>query len=180
MLYAPSADNSLWEYAVRRGWGDEEIRVISEPVLLVSAVRSGKVEIILCSGLNRLAHSSLELVELLREFVSRKITLIIPNQHIDTSKCPAKAFLDVLEAIEEFKHSAAAEAIHAGLNRARRRGVKLGRPETVSVHRENVARLDWPRHLKRAGRPEFECLQDHWPAQELMIMRSHYLGTNGS
>ena len=86
MLYAPSADNSLWEYAVRRGWGDEEIRVISEPVLLVSAVRSGKVEIILCSGLNRLAHSSLELVELLREFVSRKITLIIPNQHIDTSK----------------------------------------------------------------------------------------------
>ena len=44
MLYAPSADNSLWEYAVRRGWGDEEIRVISEPVLLVSAVRSGKVE----------------------------------------------------------------------------------------------------------------------------------------
>ena len=35
----------------------------------------------------------------------------------------------------------AAEAIHAGLNRARRRGVKLGRPETVSVHRENVARL---------------------------------------
>jgi DNA invertase Pin-like site-specific DNA recombinase len=83
----------------------------------------------------------LELVELLREFLSRKITLIIPNQHIDTSKMPRKAFLGMLDAIEEFKHSAAAEAIHAGLNRARRRGVKLGRPETVSVHRENVARL---------------------------------------
>ena len=118
MLYAPSADNSLWEYAVRRGWGDEEIRVISEPVLLVSAVRSGKVEIILCSGLNRLAHSSLELVELLREFVSRKITLIIPNQHIDTSKMPRKAFLGMLDAIEEFKHSVWIQPASKGLRYA--------------------------------------------------------------
>ena len=75
----------------------------------MSTVRSGKVEIILCSSLNRLAHSSLELVELLREFLSRKITLIIPNQHIDTSKMPRKVFLGVLDAIEEFKRATATE-----------------------------------------------------------------------
>jgi DNA invertase Pin-like site-specific DNA recombinase len=103
--------------------------------------RGGKRVLILCSGLNRLAHSSLELVELLREFASRKITLIIPNQRIDTSKMPGKAFLDVLDAISEFKHSTATESIRAGLAAARKRGARLGRPQTVNAHLEDVKRL---------------------------------------
>jgi DNA invertase Pin-like site-specific DNA recombinase len=93
---------------------------------------AGKVEIILCSGLNRLARSSLELLELLGEFVSRKITLIIPNQHIDTSTVPRKAFLGMLDAIEEFEHAAATENIREGLVAARKRGIRLGRPQTVN------------------------------------------------
>ena len=141
MLYAPAADNSLWEYAVRRGWGDEEIRVISEPGLLVRADRAGKVEIILASSLNGLCRSSLDLVELLREFVSRKITLNIPSSRFDTSKCPAKALTGVLDAIEEFCRQSATENIRAGLARARRKGVKLGRPMKINAYRDDVARL---------------------------------------
>ncbi|MGB7792294.1 MAG: hypothetical protein WBL39_13890 [Terrimicrobiaceae bacterium] len=33
------------------------------------------------------------------------------------------------------------ESIHAGLIAARKRGVKLGRPQTVNAHRGDVARL---------------------------------------
>ena len=140
MLYAPTADNSLWEYCVRRGWQDEDVRVFGDAGIL-RAVRAGKVEIILGSNLNGLARSSLELVELLREFVSRKITLIIPNQRIDTSKVPRQAFLGMLDAIEEFKLSATVESIRAGLAAARKRGARLGRPQTVNPHRGDVARL---------------------------------------
>ena len=141
VLYAPRADNSLWEYCVRRGWQDEDVRVFGDAGGILRAVRAGKVEIILASNLNGLAHSSLELVELLREFVSRKITLIIPSQGIDTSKVPRKAFLGMLDAIEEYKRAATVESIRAGLAAARKRGARLGRPQTVNAHRGDVARL---------------------------------------
>jgi DNA invertase Pin-like site-specific DNA recombinase len=125
---------------MRRGW--EDFAVLSDADVLMRAVRAGKVEIVL-------ARSTLELVRVLTEFVTRKVTLIIPGAGIDTSKVPGKVFLDTLDAISEFKHSAAVEAIHAGLNRARRRGVRLGRPSTVNAHREDVARL---RSQGRTGR----------------------------
>ena len=143
VIYARGLDsNRLCDYAEQRGWSEGEgIRAISEPALLLSAVRSGRVEIILASKLNGLAHSSLELVELLREFVSRKIALIIPNQHIDSAKVPRKAFLGMLDAIEEFKHGAATETVREGLAAARKRGARLGRPQTVNPHRGDVARL---------------------------------------
>ena len=109
-------------------------------------------------------------MELLREFVSRKITLIIPNQDIDTSKVPRKAFLGMLDAIEEFKHAATVESVRAGLAAARKRGVKLGRPQTVNAHRGDVARLraqglTGRAIAKEAGHPEFDSVQDYWPAR---------------
>jgi len=78
---------------------------------------------------------------LLREFVSRKITLIIPSQGIDTSKVPRKAFLGMLDAIEEYRRAATVESVRAGLAAARKRGARLGRPQTVNAHRGDVARL---------------------------------------
>jgi DNA invertase Pin-like site-specific DNA recombinase len=75
----------------------------------------------------------------LREFVSRKVTLIIPGA-FDTSRM-GRVFPQMLDAIEEFKHSVTAGAIREGLSAARRRGVKLGRPMSRNAHHEDVARL---------------------------------------
>jgi DNA invertase Pin-like site-specific DNA recombinase len=46
--------------------------------------------------------------------------------------------LKMLDCVIDFKRCVAAKRISAGLARARRRGVKLGRPQTVSVRREDV------------------------------------------
>jgi DNA invertase Pin-like site-specific DNA recombinase len=76
------------------------------------------------------------------ESLSRtKFALIIPSRAIDTSKVPGKVVLDTLEAISEFKRAVAVESISAGLARARRRGVRLGRPEKVAAYRKDVLRL---------------------------------------
>jgi DNA invertase Pin-like site-specific DNA recombinase len=141
VIYAKGrASNALRDYAASRGW-DDGVWAVSEPAALLRAVRAGKVEIVLASSLNGLARSSLELVELLKEFVSLKITLIIPSQGIDTAKVPRKAFLGMLDAIGEFKRAAVTDRIRAGLIAARKRGARLGRPQTVNVHRGDVARL---------------------------------------
>jgi len=149
VIYAPRSPdgNALWEYAAQRGW--DEVRVISDEGLLMRAIRAGKVEIVLCSTLSGMARSTSQLVQVLREFVAHKVTLIIPGAGIDTSKVPGKVFLDTLDAISELKRSVAVERISAGLVAAKARGIKLGRPETVNAHREDVARL---RALGRTGR----------------------------
>ena len=140
VIYARGpADNSLWEYAVRRGW--EDVQVASDADELIRAVRAGKVEIVLASGLNGMARSLPGLVRVLREFVSRKVTLIIANQYINTSKASSKVFLDTLDAIEEFKREATREGINKGLAHAKARGVRLGRPTKVNAYRDDVARL---------------------------------------
>jgi DNA invertase Pin-like site-specific DNA recombinase len=71
------------------------------------------------------------LMQVLRDFVAQKVALIIPSAGIDTSKMPGKVLTDILDAISEFKHSAAVEAVTAGLAAAKARGVKLGRPVAI-------------------------------------------------
>src|SRR4029077_4364189 len=100
-------------------------------------VRSDRVGVVLCANFNGLGRSVSQLVQTLREFVAHGVVLIIPGR-INTSEAP-QVFLKTLNAIEEFKHSAAVEAIHEGFASAKARGTKLGRPRTLDAHREDVA-----------------------------------------
>jgi DNA invertase Pin-like site-specific DNA recombinase len=131
LIYARGCSgNSLWDFCRRRGW-DNEAQVVTGLDVLMRLVRAGKVEVLLCASLSGLGRNVPQLVAVLRDLAAHKTVLIIPGR-IDTSKLSSKAFLNVLDAIEEFKHSAAVEAINAGLASAKRRGVKLGRPQTVN------------------------------------------------
>jgi DNA invertase Pin-like site-specific DNA recombinase len=94
---------------------------------------------VLANSLIGLGHSVPEVVAVLREFVSRKVVLIIPGR-INTSEAP-RVFLKTLDAVEEFKHAATVEATNEGLAAAKRRGIKLGRPRTLDAYRGDVARL---------------------------------------
>ena len=79
----------------------DRFHVVTNPEELLRTVRAGKAEIVLASSLQGLAHSSLELVQVLREFVSRKIALIVPSAGIDTSKVSRKALNGHLEHLSE-------------------------------------------------------------------------------
>ena len=139
IIYAPlSSDGApLWAYAAQRGWDD--VRVLKDAGELTRLVRLGRVEVVLANSLIGLGRSVPEAAAMLREFVSRKVVLIIPGR-INTSEAP-QVFLETLNAIEEFKHSAAVEAIYEGFASAKARGTRLGRPRTLDAHREDVARL---------------------------------------
>lgn len=141
VVFAKGPDsNALWDYAVRRGWEDA-VHVVSGLDELLRLTRGGKVEVVLANSLIGLGQSVPHLVRVLREFVSLRVVLIIPGAGIDTSKMPGQVFLDTLDAIEAFRHGVAEEAIKEGLSRARRHGVRLGRPVIRNAHRDDVARL---------------------------------------
>ena len=152
---------SLREYATRQGW--EDVQVITDTIsgaktsrkgldTLMKAVRAGKIDVVLCYNLDRLGRSLSHLVQLLGEFATQKVALIVPGQGINTSSSnPASALLlNVLGAIAQFEHSIIVERVKAGLAAAKARGVKLGRPVTLRVHREDVARLRAEGHTGRA------------------------------
>jgi DNA invertase Pin-like site-specific DNA recombinase len=127
VIYARRTDgNSLWDYAVRRGW-EENVHVVTDLDALIRLVWAGKVEIVLVSSLNGLGRSVYQLVRVLRDFIAHKTALIVPSAGIDTSKMPSKVLTDTLDAISEFKRAVAVENINAGVAHAKARGVKLGR-----------------------------------------------------
>jgi hypothetical protein len=154
------------------GW--EDVHVVTTLEELLRAIRAGKVEV--ASSLIGLGHSSSQLVAVRKEFISRRIVLIIPGR-INTSEAP-QVFLKTLDAIEEFKHCVAQEPSSWACQK--RGGMEFGlegqRPSAVIVRM-------WP-NCGREGflvvlsvgveHPEFDSVQDYWPARRRRVMSQEY------
>ena len=144
--------NELHEYCRRRSWTTfvEYSDVISGAKFsrqgldkLMADVRRGKLDVVVCFKLDRLGRSLPHLAQIVGELTTHRVALICPSQGIDTSGMnPASQFqLNILMAVAEFERSIIQERVAAGLEAARARGVKLGRPDKLSKHREAVAAL---------------------------------------
>jgi putative DNA-invertase from lambdoid prophage Rac len=126
-------------YCQRRGWKDvEEITDVASGGKcsregldrLMAQVRRGRVGTVVVFRLDRLARSLSHLAQMLAEFQAHRTALICPGQGIDTSNTNPAAQLQVniLAAVAQFERELIVERIKAGVNAAKARGVKLGRP----------------------------------------------------
>ncbi len=150
-----STDSQLLEvekYCQMRGWANLEIysdkvsgAKATRPALdrMVKDMRSGKVERVVAFKLDRIGRSLTHLCLLVDEMSNLGVPLICSSQGIDTSgNNPAsKLQLDVLKAVCEFERNLIKDRVNAGLNAARARGVRLGRPSTLSSRRDEVLAL---------------------------------------
>jgi putative DNA-invertase from lambdoid prophage Rac len=136
------AANTLWEYARMRGWDEyDDITATSQIEELLRLAGMGKVTIVLMSSLKGVARTVPGVLAAVREFIKRGIRLVILNAKVDTSAMPRQRMLKFLDTLGEFHHAAAVENIREGLERARKAGVKLGRPHSVNPHRDDVVAL---------------------------------------
>ena len=150
-----SHDSQLVElraYCERRGWNKatEYVDTMSGAKFtrqglnrLLTDVRRGRVDVIVCFKLDRLGRSLAHLAQIVAELSSHHVALICTSQGIDTSdNNPAgRLQLGVLMAVAEFERSIIQERVHAGLRAARARGVTLGRKPTLAGHQQEVRRL---------------------------------------
>lgn len=147
-----SQERELRRYCKQRGW----TRVLtytdvisggksSRPELdrMVKDLRNGKVERVVVYKLDRLGRSLTHLALILDEMTRLKVPLICTSQGIDTSDDSpvGKLQLGVLMAVAEFERGIIRERTKAGLDAARDRGVKLGRPSKLARRREEVLKL---------------------------------------
>lgn len=96
----------------------------------MALVRRGKLDAVITFKLDRLARSLVHLAQIVAEFQTQRVALVVPSQGIDTSNANPAAMLqiNVLAAVAQFEREIIVERVNAGLRAAKERGVQLGRP----------------------------------------------------
>ena len=123
---------------------------------MLAQVRAGGVHQVVTYKLDRLGRSLTHLAIVVGELQMRNVALICTSQGIDTSKQNpvGQLQLGVLMAVAEFERALIKERTMAGLEVARKRGKRLGRPpldpKIVGLILETVARMG--RHVRAVAR----------------------------
>lgn len=150
----------LREYAEARGFDVVEEFIDhgvsgakdSRPALdrMMVAARRRDLDVIVTVKLDRLARSVQHLVTIAGELASLNVDLVVRDQAIDTSTSTGKLTFHVLAALSEFERDLIRERTHAGLELARKRGKRFGRPPaTDSKQRARIIRLRTSGHSLR-------------------------------
>ena len=147
----------LREYAERRGADAIEFidrgiggRRSSRPFLdhMLKAVRRREVGAVVVVRLDRLARSLAHMTRLGEEFQQLGVELVSLAEGIDTSTSTGRALFGMCGVFAQLEADLIRERTIAGLEAARRRGRKLGRPRAERPPRL-LARI---RRLRRSGR----------------------------
>lgn len=98
--------------------------------LLQDATRA-KFDVVMAWALDRLGRSLADLISTLRTLEDGRVDLFLHQQAIDTTTPAGRMFFHVTGAFAEFERDMIRSRVNAGLDRARARGVTLGRPKVA-------------------------------------------------
>jgi len=127
----------LREYAARRGWGVQEFvdhgvsgTRDSRPALdeMLTAVRKGSVDVVLCWRFDRVARSTRFLVNMLDELRDLGVAFVSLQEQIDTASPMGKAMFTIIAALAAFERDMIVERVRSGIRRAKAEGKHVGRP----------------------------------------------------
>ncbi|MAI29548.1 MAG: resolvase [Rickettsiales bacterium] len=108
---------------------------------LICDARKNKFQRLYVYDLSRLSRSVKHLLETVEILKDLNIELVIIREKIDTSTPTGKFFLTVLGSLYELERSIITERSKAGVERARRNGVKFGRPTIVTENLKSAVKL---------------------------------------
>jgi DNA invertase Pin-like site-specific DNA recombinase len=86
--------------------------------------------VVLAWALDRLGRSLVDLLDTLNELEAAGAALVLHQQAIDTTTPAGRMFFQVTGAFAEFERAMIRSRVKAGLERAKARGVRLGRLKT--------------------------------------------------
>jgi len=128
----------LEKYAKDKGWDYEIFEEIestrkTRPIKekLLSKLRMGEFDGVIIYKLDRWARSLQELIMNITEITHRGKQFICVTQPFDTTSAAGMFMMQILGAFAEFERELIRERTMAGLDRARAKGTKLGRPRNA-------------------------------------------------
>jgi len=139
---------ALRAHAAQRGWQVVEFvdRGVSgtkkrRPALdrLMKATWAGEFQIVLVWRFDRFARSVKHLVAALETFRSLHIGFVSLQEQLDTSTPIGQAMFTIIGAMAQLERDIIRERVKAGLEPAKARGVRLGRPRVLLIAHELVS-----------------------------------------
>ena len=112
---------------------------------LMTAARNREFDIVAVWDVDRFGRTLVQIVNAVTELAELKINFWIAKTHTDTSTAQGKMMLAIYGAFAELEYELNRERTRAGIETARRRGKKLGRPTKGSLrdpHRESSTRTN--------------------------------------
>lgn len=94
----------------------------------MNEAKKRKFDVLLVWKLDRLSRSMKDLVMVLNELEGLGIDFVSYDNNLDTSTPTGKLVFHVIGAVAEFEKDIIKERVKAGLENAKRKGKKLGRP----------------------------------------------------
>ncbi len=140
----------LREYAARRGlevleeYVDHGVSGIkgSRPALnrLMADAKQRRFDVVACWKLDRFGRSVAHVVVALAELEALGIAFVSLKDNLDLGTPSGRFMFQIIAAFAELERAMIAERVRAGLQNAKRKGKKLGRPP-VALDRARIARL---------------------------------------
>jgi DNA invertase Pin-like site-specific DNA recombinase len=96
---------------------------------LFDDVRKRKTDVVLVWKFDRFARSTRELINALEEFNNLGVDFISYKENIDTSTPAGKILFTMISAFAEFERAIIRERVIAGMEKAKARGARIGRPK---------------------------------------------------
>jgi DNA invertase Pin-like site-specific DNA recombinase len=136
----PDQESVVRRYLVERGIKNAPVyrdnsteRTVECPGFrkLLGAVRDEKVEIVVVPRLQHLAYTLKGLLEVFDAFLAVRLVSIHDNFEIDSRNMIE--FRSLLRIVTKFETETRAESVRAGIEAARKRGVRLGRPPGIQT-----------------------------------------------
>ena len=155
----------LREYASRRGWtvhgeysdvgisGARESR--PELNRMLAAAQSREFDAILCWKLDRLGRSLKHLVNTLADLQAWDVAFIALRDNLDLSTPTGRLSFHIIAAMAEFERALIRERVSAGIQAARHRGTRIGRPKAyvnpLKIRELRSQGMPWRELSKRLG-----------------------------
>lgn len=117
----------------------------AERAKILKLAQAREIDAVLVTELSRWGRSTADLLSSVQIMASRHVSLLtVSGMEFDLSTPQGKLFLTMLAGISEFERDLIAERTRSGLETAKARGTKLGRPQgnkTDEKHRQAVLTL---------------------------------------
>lgn len=104
----------------------------SRPALdrLMADIEAGTVLTVITYSLSRLSRSVSHLLRVLERFEAHQVGFVSVTENLDLSTPAGRLLLTILGSIAQFEREIIVARVCAGLDAAKKRGTKLGRPRT--------------------------------------------------
>ncbi len=141
------------EYASARGWSVvQEVKEVGSGAIqrpqradLLKLCRKRQVDIVVVWKLDRWGRSVSDVVSTLQELQELGVQFVSITEVLDFTTAMGRAMSGLLAVFSEFERDMISERVKAGLNQARLRGKRLGRPPKVKEKEIEIKKL-WKKY----------------------------------